>query len=317
MNNFDKYTLRPNILDRAPELEITKNKFEKIKTARKTLNAALAIEEKYEILYCNHIEYEQDLLSSALNSMSRFDFGYDKAFHTITTFNRRIINILTSARMYTDQMIGHLRDCLPTEDDLTIKSFFKQQTSEQYDSNFEYSLMEALRNHVQHSGLCVSRIKSDNRIYEDDGGGSLWENRTLIYCSKKLLSQNPHFKSTVYNTMPDEVELTTAIRKYIGCISEIHNSVRNKIETSVETARFLLENTLNEYRSISDGQFKFTHANPISGDSSSPLEVIPVFLDWDDIRVELQHKNIRRPSMSKHYVSSRTDNTTITPRTPK
>lgn len=316
MINDNKYTLRPNILDRAPELEITREKFENIKQAKKTLNAALAIEEKYELLYCNYIEYEQDLLSGTLDNMSRFDFGYDKAFHAMTIFNRRIINILTSARMYADQMVGHLRDCLPAENDLSIKSFFKQQTSSQYDSNFEYSFMEALRNHAQHSGLCVSRVKSDNRNYEVDGGGRLWENRTLVYCSKKLLSQNPDFKSTVYNIMPDEVELTTAIRKYIGCISEIHDSVRSKIEINVEMARTCLEGTLGEYTAISGGQFNFTHANHIAGDSSSPIEVVPIFLDWDDIRVKLKHRNIRRPNMAKHYVSSRTDTTTITPKLP-
>lgn len=315
MINDSRYTLRPNILDNAPELEITREKFEIIKQARKTLNAALAIEEKYELLYCNYIEYEQDLLSGTLDNMSRFDFGYDKAFHTMTIFNRRIINILTSARMYADQMVGHLRDCLPAENDLSIKSFFKQQTSSQYDSNFEYSFMEALRNHAQHSGLCVSRVKSDNRNYEVDGGGRLWENRTLVYCSKTLLSQNPGFKSTIYNVMPDEVELTTAIRKYIGCISEIHGSVRSKIEINVEMARTSLESALDEYTAISGGQYKFTHANHIAGDANSPIEVVPIFLDWDDIRVKLKHKNISRPNMTKHYVSNRTDTTTINPKT--
>lgn len=215
--------------------------------------------------------------------------------------------------MYTDQMVGHLRDCLPAENDLSIKNFFKQQTSSQYDSNFEYSFMEALRNHAQHSGLCVSRVKSDNRNYEVDTGGRLWENRTLVYCSKNLLSQNPGFKSTVYDIMPDEVELTTAIRRYIGCISEIHGSVRSKIEINVEMARASLENALDEYTAISGGQFKFTHANHVAGDSSSPIEVVPIFLDWDDVRIMLKHTNVRRPNMAKHYVSNRTDTTTISP----
>lgn len=54
MINDSSYILRPNILDRTSELEITREKFELIKQGRKTLNAALTIEEKYELLYCNY-----------------------------------------------------------------------------------------------------------------------------------------------------------------------------------------------------------------------------------------------------------------------
>lgn len=80
MISDSRYTLRPNILDSAPELEITREKFELIKQARKTLNAALAIEEKYELLYCNYIEYEKDLLSGTLDNMSRLTLDTTKRF---------------------------------------------------------------------------------------------------------------------------------------------------------------------------------------------------------------------------------------------
>lgn len=309
----ERFSLRPDVLDPAPELEISREKFEEIKRARTLLSAALAIEEKYEILYCNYIEYEQALLLGALDNTARFDFGYDKAFHVIALFNRRIINILTAARMYIDQMVGNLRECLLEETDEAVKEFFKKQTAAKYEGSFEYAFMEALRNHAQHAGLCVSKVTSDNRNFAIDEGGRLWENRSLVYCDKSFLESNSRFKSAILKVMPEKVDLTVAIRKYMACLSEIHHSVRNKIESGVDSARSLIEEVVEQYSEISGGAFKFTHANHFTGESESPHEVVPLFLDWDNIRKDLQKRNLQRSNISRHYVSSRTDLTVVTP----
>jgi hypothetical protein len=315
MLSQDRYCLTINILDRNPEIEISREKFEDIKQCTATLSAALAVEEKYELITCNYVEYEQDLLNCALAHQLRFSADYIDMFDEITKFNRRITNILTSTRMYMDHMPRHLRKCLPAEDKAELELFLKGLTHREYDAYFEYAFLEALRNHLQHAGLCVSQVTLDNRNYPVDDGGRLWENRTLVFTDKKLLEGNPEFKKFVLNKMPDKVELTTAIRVYIGCISRIHDKIRNRIQTSVDAARASLEETLKNYSDQCASPTKMVHANRYSPTQDTPEEVVLIFFEWDNIRIKLQNKNMRKSNLSRHYVSNRTNTTTIPPAT--
>lgn len=61
MLSQDRYCLTINVLGRNPEVDISKEEFENIKQCNAALYAALAVEEKYELITCNYLEYEQDL----------------------------------------------------------------------------------------------------------------------------------------------------------------------------------------------------------------------------------------------------------------
>jgi len=313
MSSQDRCCLTINVLGRNPEVEISREKFEEIKQCITALNAALAAEEKYELITCNYLEYEQDLLNCALAHQLRFSADYIDMFDEITKFNRRITNILTSTRMYMDHMPRHLRSCLPSEDKTEVESFFQGLTHGEYDAYFEYAFLEALRNHLQHAGLCVSQVTLDNKNYPVSDGGRLWENRTLVFTDKKLLGGNPDFKKIVINRMPDKVELTTAIRVYIGCISRVHDKIRDRIQVSVDAARASLEETLKSYSDQCDSPTNMVHANRYSSAQESPEEVVLIFFEWDNIRIKLQNKNMKNSNLARHYVSNRTNTTTILP----
>jgi hypothetical protein len=74
-------------------------------------------------------------------------------FSDISRINRSLPNLLTITRIYTDPVkhdMGTL-SALPKE---PILNCFGQE----YDSYFEYRLMEALRNHVQHHGMPITEL---------------------------------------------------------------------------------------------------------------------------------------------------------------
>ncbi|WP_420170648.1 hypothetical protein ACN99C_11685 [Pseudomonas alloputida] len=313
MPSQERYCLTLNTLGMHPEIAISKDEFDHIKQCIAVLSTALAIEEKYELVTCNYIEYEQDLLNCALAHQVRFAADYGDMFDEITKFNRRITNILTSTRMYMDHMPRHLRKCLPAEGKADLVLFLKELTHGEYNANFEYAFLEALRNHLQHAGLCVSQVTLDNRNYPVDDGGRLWENRTLVFTSKELLGGNPDFKKFVLDRMPDKVELTTAIRVYIGCISRIHDKIRDKIQASVEAARASLEETLKHYNEHCASPTEMVHANRYSSTEYPPEEAVLIFFEWDNIRIKLRNKNMRKSNLARHYVSNRTNATTIPP----
>ena len=145
-------------LGRFPELEIDQTRFEEIKASRPILLHALAIEEKYEIIISNFLELEREAINASVSEMVRNHIEYKDFFGVRLALNIRLVNLLTAVRLYTDQLASHICACIPSDNNLKaeVKSFF----STEYDASFEYRFMEALRNHVQHSGIPAHRIST-------------------------------------------------------------------------------------------------------------------------------------------------------------
>ena len=73
-----------------------------------TLRNALSIEEKYEILLSNFIEFEQTALTQVLSNAVRDLDTYDKFFENRVALNARLVNFLSAARLYLDQLPQHM-----------------------------------------------------------------------------------------------------------------------------------------------------------------------------------------------------------------
>jgi hypothetical protein len=71
-----RYVLRKAVLGKVPEIEITEENYLALQDARKVLANALAIEEKYEILICNYLEFEKQILNDTVYCMVRDNTGY-------------------------------------------------------------------------------------------------------------------------------------------------------------------------------------------------------------------------------------------------
>lgn len=118
-----------------------KQKFCSIVEARNILSAAMAVEEKYELLISNYIELEKEVLKATADNMVYQDRGYSDFFDVRLLFNQRLVNLLTSSRLYIDQIQQHIKACLPNNLEASINA--KALFSKEYDSHFEYQFMEA------------------------------------------------------------------------------------------------------------------------------------------------------------------------------
>lgn len=294
----NRYFLRIAALGDFPKLEIDKLRFEELKTSRPVLTHALAIEEKYEILISNFLELEREATNSSISEMVRPHIQYKDFFDVRLALNIRFVNLLTAVRLYTDQLSNHLSACNPSDIDLKsdVKAFF----SSEYDLSFDYRFMEALRNHVQHSGIPVHRISTGSkRTALEDG---LFEYSLHFSAQKKILAQDNCFKKKVLNEMPDEVNLRLATRGYIEALSRIHKKAREKIESSVHSSRQCFEKAINDYMVVYEKEPIGLHAYNYSGEAK--LEEVLILTKWDDIRIELLQRNRELVNLRKRYVTS-------------
>ena|SRR5687768_5108324 len=112
-----KYLLRKVALDKAPEIEITAEEYAEFEKARNILSNALAIEEKYEIVIANYLAFEKRILNTTTGYMVREHLDYSDFFEVRLGLNICLVNLLTAARLYVDQLNQNIRECVPTASD--------------------------------------------------------------------------------------------------------------------------------------------------------------------------------------------------------
>ena len=297
------YILRKAVLDAVPEVEIERAEFEDLKSAREILADAFAIEEKYEIVVSNFLALEKQLLEVAVTSAVRDTLSYGEFFETRSALNICLVNLLTATKLYLDQLPQHIADCVPNNGD--VADTVKRRCSEEYDKNFEYRFMEALRNHVQHRGIPIHSIRQNSHWTSFDEYGRM-EFSVYIAAQRDVLESDGKFKKAVLAEMTQDVNLLAAARKYIESLSLIHQFVRDLISVSITTARTLIESAHTKYSKVFDGSLIGLAALEV-GEEGVRLSV-PLLLEWDDVRLQLQKRNRQLVNMAKRYVTSKVPN---------
>lgn len=295
-----KYSVRVWAMGSYPEVDIDEEKFCELKKARSCLSGALAIEEKYELLLSNYIDLEKECLSASTDYMVRNATDYGGFFDIRLAFNRRIVNLLTSTKLYIDQIQQHVKACICIDIEKRVKSFF----STEYDDNFEYRFMEALRNYVQHRGLAVHSTSMGGKQITLEDRDAL-EFKTSLFTHKSEVEIDKAFKKQISKEMPDKVNLMYAARVYVGSISKIHHEIRNLIKNESEKSRSLISNTIKNYEKINNAKSIGLYAvcSVQKEPADETIEKFPLLLDWDDIRLSLIEKNPKMNNLGKRYVS--------------
>lgn len=290
------FYLQTAVLAPTKALRITKKEFQEISLARELLVAAFPIEENFDLLIGNYLELENSAISIASNNMIRSFRGYQDGFEARSTLNRRVVNLLTTARQFVDQLPKWIKACG------LDPSFIREEQSLKYDADFEYRFMESLRNHVQHSGSAVHGVSMGGQ-WLPKGKRELQNHTTIPYSSRKLLEQDKNFKKKVLAECPEKIDLLHASRVYIESLGAIQHSARKALEPAISTASSTTTNTIKRYRKFSKSTAVGLTAYEKAGDNI--LQKIPVFIEWEEIRLELSKRNGTLTNLRRRFVSSK------------
>jgi hypothetical protein len=299
-----KYELTKLLRNCEHHVEISQEHFETLKAKKEFLIEALFIEEKFNIVLENYSEFELELLGNSVKSMLFHDFEWSSGINEIHSINRRIINLLTTCRLYMDQVCHNIHTIYGPESAQAVT--FKAASSNEYDSVFGYRTMEAMRNYVQHRGLPIERVNNKFEWVEDSNGKRCKHTIKLII-DVATLEQDRRFKASVLTELKaqgDLVEFTPLIRQYIESIGRIHLKVREltKIEL-LESDDNLLQAIKLYQESTNDRSDDFVHALALSIDCNNYVESVEIFNDFIERRKMLECKN-NYPHYSLHFVSS-------------
>lgn len=296
------YFLRQGFIGKIPVLEISESDYETIVRSRGILSAALTIEEKYDLVLGNFIDFERETVLITMDGMTDNSFGYDRAYTILSTLNRKVSNFIYVGKNYTELISSRTSKCVADDDEVASK--VQKLTSNLYDTSFEYRFAEALRGHITHYADAVHSVTSPARWSMDKARrADEIEFNIGVYSTKIRLKENTKFKKSVLNEAGEKIDLKQVTRKYMGSISKIQSEVRELVKDSVEKARETIESYTKKYAEINDGD-SFGLAAYSSTAIASGATPLSLSLEWDDIRIKLENRNQSIANMDKRFVTS-------------
>jgi hypothetical protein len=225
--------------------DIPATHYKKIVDAKNQLIRIVQIEERYAMLLENYVAFERDMLTHALELTVSGSRDWSDLTDAKRAMNRHIVNLLTTCRLYFDQ-VSSLAKKLPLGES-SLRENFEQMRNNEYGSVFSYRLMEALRNFVQHNDLPVHGLTY--RSYGIDATDPSSDQMRGLYLELDVreLRRDKKFKATVISEIDASdqfINLDLHIRRYIECIGGIQGKIRRLIESDIKIAEAIFENVI-------------------------------------------------------------------------
>lgn len=146
-----RYVLCRYAIGQRGEIEITEGEYLSLAADINTLVEVSDVEEKFNAFIDNYFELERSLLEESLRAMVYQNYRADDLLSPRNTINRRIINFLTSVKLYLDSYPQHTNRLLAGD----ALEHLKRAPSRAYDNSLAYRVMEALRNYSQHEAFSI------------------------------------------------------------------------------------------------------------------------------------------------------------------
>jgi hypothetical protein len=295
-----QYMLRALVVGAAPEIKISAADFDALHAAHVALTAGGAIEEKFEILLSNYLDLEKAAVNLTTEQMVRGEISYPRLFETRMALNRMLVNLLTTTKLYLDHLPHHANEIIGKARQGEVEALARQE----YDADFRYRFMEALRNYVQHRGFPAHGISFPRRKVEHKRRDFVF---SLEFSSlRQRLADDDKFKRSVLNESPDRIDLKDCSRYYVERLSAIHTKVRGLTGPVLDPARQLVAKAMAQYKE--EYQRRPTGLAALRQDAKGKTELaVPLLLDWDDIRLTLLERNQEIVNLRDRCVTSAID----------
>lgn len=256
---------------------ISSEKYERLINSKQKLVSMMKVEEKLNLLIENYMELEKDILNVSFNKMISpiYSIDWTLSIADIHLINRRIINFLTTSKLYLDQIAHDIKEL---SDNPTFPSIVEKLKNTEYENVLGYRVLEALRNYVQHRGLPVHLLS-----FNVSKVNVLSKYVINPFLKVSELRKDGKFKASVLNELEkqnEKADLKLYIRQYISSITKIHSAIR----------AFLLENIVKWDEEILSTYEEF---NKEYGETES-LGIGELYLDFRRNTIFIMKEPIKR-----------------------
>jgi hypothetical protein len=245
-----RYTLKRRVTGDPGFLDISEDEFYQCKSAHTHLLTVLNIEATFDLLLENYAEFERDCLGLSHRFLLFRQHG--EPLGPKREINRRMANLLSSARLYVEQV--------PKDLDVIYGQYSRQgrhftHSCIQQRASFAYRAMDALRNYAQHSGMPVHEAIY-HFIRDNMDPGSPYHVGLDLFVDVDRLALDPLFNQGVLKQLKRKanrygcVELTPWVSEYVERLCTVHESLRAQIAADVASWDQTIIGTLDRARGV-------------------------------------------------------------------
>jgi len=300
------YGLKRLVHGSAAFLPIPETEYNAIAEARIVILEAFYIEQKFDFIVENYIEFEEALIKSGIQNMILGGKDYKSFYINRALFNRRIMNMLTTTIAYYDSMKLHLKQIF--SQDIEKVNRVMDRYSMQYDSRIGYRTMCKLRNFIQHQGLPVHGTMYRSKWIEKDGvRKALMRNTVDPYVRLDEL-RSGNFNRTILaelEVIGEKIDLKTMMRDYIEGLSVAHGDVRKNISERITSSVAILEKAIQSFEQAFPQEESIIGLAAVKRKPGPSYEDdLSILREPNEHRLYLETKNPTLVNLRKRYVST-------------
>lgn len=293
-----EYFLRRNALSHPNEMPITEDQMAELRCASRIQLEALYLEQKYDFVVENYLEFEETILSRGINHLilGRRDH---MSFHSDTAlFNRRIMNLLTAYKTYEETYVQHLNRIFNRDREVLRSA--KSSFSREFDSRIGYWMIPKIRNYVQHQGFPMHGSTYGSSWISDRDGVERNRYTIDLYIYPNELRKGK-FNLEVRDRlarMKDKLDLKFLIRDFMEGFSAAHVKNRLIVDGRVGWAVAYTQSAKEDFL-LNTG-----YDSAVALTALGPDDCFSVATIADDQRSHLVEKNRSLVRLSDRYISN-------------
>lgn len=302
---MSKFYIRRMALASRSQLDITFEQYLDLQHAAMIQLEAYYLEQKYEFVIQNYIEFENDLLRAGVHDLllNETDIGW---FHsTRSLFDRRVMNLLTTFRTYDDSRPQHFNKIFGTESGMAEQA--KSKFSHEYDARLAYRAVCKLRNYIQHDGFPVHGSNySGEWLTTDEGARASRRHTVNPYLNTAQLRKGSYTRGVLeeLEAKGGKIDLKWLMREFIEGFSAAHVANRELLKNILEWAGNYISSAVDAYFEVSPEE-KRSPVGLFAMEKGSESSDATVYLHQgaEEQRSFLVKKNGSLINLSRAYIS--------------
>ena len=290
-------------MGKSPIIEITQKDYEAIRDSHVGIFELILIEQKYDNLIENYLEYENYLMEVAQRQIVDRNYFLSGVRQASNTIQRRIMNVLNSSYAFIKQSKHHLNMIFPKNSEITknYESFLNQQ----YDKYLGYRVMAALRNHSQHFNFPAPHLKLSMKRVNRSA-----HNQLLVSITPSInvsdLAKNKKFKPKILRELKELgeiIDIKPLLREYISCISRALIFLRDTTKDKRDHCDEMYKQALGKLNNaVNDTPISNPAAAIENKDGTMDREVI-INDEFIDLRKQYEKKNNDLSSLDRQFAT--------------
>lgn len=246
------YHLVYPVLGSFPSIKIEPEFVFSIMNSTDKLKVFLSIEEEYDFIVGNYLDLEKEILSIILKDSIKKPTGIYVIYENSRLISRKVLNFLTSTKMYLDQLSTKLHK-IKGKASLSLIELVKVDRK----NNETFILMNNLRNYMQHCGIPIFAVANMKKLGKQD------QMYIFHYCSLAISTaeflKDPIMRKLYANkySKHESIDILRLIHVYFEEISLLHEKIRGALKVSLAEYKETIDNAFkiyaSEYPKVLDG----------------------------------------------------------------